>query len=108
MSSAEHMPNRLLRALDLKMTELENCMTANADAPSAADCERNVRTLNTLVGLFEKLKKQDMLDKKALHSANSGSAAAPDADTLRRELLERLQRLNRGKAGEAEAVQDDR
>lgn len=99
LASAADMPNRLLRALDMKMTELENRMAAGTEPPTAADCERNARTLNTLVGLFEKLRKQAALDQAPGQKASGGAvspAGARDADELRRELAERLQRLNRG------------
>jgi hypothetical protein len=99
--STNDMPNRLLRALDLKMTELENRMTASTELPSAADCERNVRTLNTLVGLFEKLKKQAASDTatqtKAVTGQEGNQAAPRDADQLRRELAERLHQLGRAR-----------
>ena len=97
LASTANMPNRLLRALDMKMTELENRMTANTETLSAADCERNARTLNTLVGLFEKLKKQAALDlarEQKESGGTAGSVRSRDADKLRRELAERLQRLN--------------
>ncbi len=50
---------RLMTALDRKMTEFETRMTqaATGAAPmTAADGERDTRTLNTLVRLFDKLK----------------------------------------------------
>ena len=88
------MPNRLLRALDMKMTQLENRMAANAEPASAADFERNVRTLNTLVGLFEKLKKQAETDAADTKNADGEKSALQDADELRRQLAERLKRLS--------------
>jgi predicted DNA-binding transcriptional regulator AlpA len=99
LASGANMPHRLLRALDMKMTELETYMATNTETSSPADFERNVRTLNTLAGLFEKLKKQAYLDQAGEQKGSGvdiGSAGSRDADTLRRELAERLQRLNHG------------
>lgn len=93
-ASTADMPNRLLRALDMKMTELENRMATNAEPASAADFERNVRTLNTLVGLFEKLKKQAETDAADTKNADGEKSALQDADELRRQLAERLKRLS--------------
>lgn len=91
------------------MTELENRMIASTELPTAADCERNVRTLNTLVGLFEKLKKQAASDgamqtKAAMHM-DGDQPGLPDADMLRRQLAERLNRLDRAQSLMAEDSQ---
>lgn len=101
-SSTASMPNRLLRALDMKMTELEKRMAATAEPLSAADCERNVRTLNTLVGLFEKLKKQAVDDETGERKSASADVDR-GADELRRQLAERLHRLGSAAGFDASA-----
>jgi hypothetical protein len=94
---------RLLTALDHKMTEFETRMTQAAAAPAtAADSERDVRTLNTLVRLFDRLKG---FGAKAVASAG-GPAASPtagkdshDADRFRNDLARRLESLRHGIGG---------
>ncbi len=94
---------RLYSALERKMSEFEE--KQNEGAVSAAESERNARTLNTMVRLFERL--QAMEDKA---SAQAGSArrgkdahpasaqlSASDADRLRSELAQRLARLRAGR-----------
>ena len=95
---------RLLTALDLKMTEFETRMAEGASL-SAADSERDARTLNTLVRLFDKLKsfgEKTASGKNAAAPTASASAQpspsgndAHDADRLRHELAQRLERLGR-------------
>jgi hypothetical protein len=109
-ASTESMPNRLLRALDMKMTELEKRMAATGEPLTAADCERNVRTLNTLVGLFEKLKNQAVADAtggRKSAGADGENRLLQDADELRRQLAERLQRLGRETGAEAPVGEGD-
>ena len=94
---------RLYRALDEKMKVLEERI-AQAQQPgapelSAADAERDARTLSALARLYAKLVE---LDDQAREGARKeqGSEPAPatrsadDADRLRRDLALRLQRLN--------------
>ena len=90
---------RLLTALDHKMTEFETRMTqiaAGSLPATAADSERDARTLNTLVRLFDKL--------KGLGGKAAGGAGAPakrratgkdshDADRFRNDLARRLESL---------------
>jgi transposase-like protein len=96
---------RLLTALDQKMTEFENRMTQGG-AATAADSERDARTLNTLVRLFEKLKGfggKSEADAKAIaspvHAATSAGKDAHDADRLRHGLAQRLEKLREGLRG---------
>lgn len=96
---------RLLLALDQKMTEFENRM-AEGNATSAADSERDARTLNTLVRLFDRLK--GFGDKNAgakntfAPEASAVATSVPsssvwndahDADRLRHDLAQRLEKL---------------
>ncbi|MGF1621790.1 MAG: hypothetical protein ACFCUR_14385 [Rhodomicrobiaceae bacterium] len=84
--------NRLTTALDLKMTQFEKRI---AEAGSAADNERDARTLNTLVRLFEKLQRLGSPATKAgvrvktlarsphagAITGRAGATAASSADT---------------------------
>jgi ATP-dependent exoDNAse (exonuclease V) alpha subunit len=90
---------RLYRALERKMSEFEDKQSEGA--ASAAESERNARTLNTMVRLFERLQ---AMEEKALEPAGKvrrgdGTRASPealsaaDADRLRDELARRLERL---------------
>ena len=98
---------RLLTLLERKMSEFE---TRIADGPaSAADSERDARTLNTLVRLFEKLQGFGSTNATggrtsrgavALTATNAAPCAKDthDADRLRNELARRLDKL-RGDIG---------
>lgn len=97
--------DRLLIALDQKMTEFENRMTQGGGA-TAADSERDARTLNTLVRLFDKLKgfgTKGEADGKAAaslpHAATAAGKDAHDADRLRHDLAQRLEKLREGLRG---------
>lgn len=89
------MPQRLLRALLMKMTELENRMIANTEPASPADCERNARTLKTLVALFEKLKGKGGVKMGVAKGQPSADPAgsAHDVERMRKDLTSRLERL---------------
>jgi hypothetical protein len=94
---------RLLTALDHKMRAFETRMTQAAAAPiTAADSERDARTLNTLVRLFDKLKG---FGAKAVAGAGAPAANRPagkdiyDADSFRHDLARRLERLRDGIGG---------
>ena len=101
-----NLAGRLLSALDQKMTEFENRMTQGGTA-TAADSERDARTLNTLVRLFEKLKgfggTGEAGAKTAAASpdpaATSAGKLTHDADRLRYDLAQRLEKLREGLRG---------
>jgi hypothetical protein len=97
------MVQRLFEVLDAKMREIEERMvqanSAGANAPSAADAERDTRALNAIARLYAKLVELDEAARK--DEAKQGSDTPPttrsdDADQLRRDLALRLQRLDRG------------
>jgi hypothetical protein len=100
----QHLGQRLMNALDSKMTEFENRLAAGtaSGASTAADAERDARTLNTLVRLFDKL---ETLGERAGGPAKTVSPATPaeggayDSDRLRDALARRLERLRVGVAG---------
>jgi hypothetical protein len=88
--------SRLSILLDRKMTDFENRMAEGG--ASAADTERDARTLNTLFRLFEKLKgmgAQSRSRAAAINDADRQVEDAHDADRLRTELAQRLERLRR-------------
>jgi hypothetical protein len=101
----EDLAQRLLNALDRKMRAFEARLAQGHDAaPSAADAERDARTLNTLVRLFDRLQAAAKDPEPA--KAARGRARPPaqpvragkdmdDADFLRRDLAQRLERLRR-------------
>jgi len=104
---------RLLRALDLKMTQFEKRMMESAASGNAADGERDARTLNTLVQLHDKLTAAQASGKRSASQKAGGRASnsaddppptkfasmdtsvrdAQDAEQLRNELAERLGKL---------------
>lgn len=91
---------RLMTALDRKMTEFETRMTqaATGAAPmTAADGERDTRTLNTLVRLFDKLKgfgaKPAASGKGAVAAGRRAGKDLHDADRFRNDLARRLESL---------------
>ncbi|RIA56772.1 hypothetical protein [Dichotomicrobium thermohalophilum] len=79
---------RLYQALEQKMSEFESRL--NEGAQTAADHERDTRTLNTMVRLFERL---SALDEKAGGASTGGSDLNGDARALREDLARRLDRL---------------
>ena len=89
---------RLLTALDQKMTEFETRMFhAAASAPAtAADSERDARTLGTLVRLFDKLKGFGAKAAAGVGSMPGNRTAGKDthdADRFRNDLARRLESL---------------
>jgi hypothetical protein len=83
---------RLYRAISLKLEHMEKRM-ASGEPRSAQDEERESRALATLINNFEKVTEAVAeLDK----DGNAGRAAArdgADAERMRREIAERLERL---------------
>jgi hypothetical protein len=103
-----NLTGRLLKALDLKMSQFEKRMAEGAASDSPADSERDARTLNALVRLFEKLNAIDANETPARMKMNKPAlapqSAAPalkdplHADHIRGELARRLDKL-RGQIG---------
>ncbi len=89
---------RLINALDRKIADFE--ARRGDTALTAADAERDTRTLSTLVRLYDKL--QGATSKAAGPTAPAASVTAPaakethDPDGLRRELARRLEKLRLG------------
>jgi hypothetical protein len=93
---------RLYRVLDEKMRQIEERMADQqpGDAPqSAADAEREARSLAALARLYAQLVEIDE-KAKAKGSAEDTklSGTEDDAESLRRELALRFERLRRGSA----------
>lgn len=82
---------RLYKAISLKLEHMEMRM-ASGEARSAQDEERESRALATLISNFEKVTEAVAeLDQEsnAAHAAGVGA----DAERMRREIAERLERL---------------
>ena len=79
---------RLYQALERKMSEFE--LRLSEGAQTAADNERDTRTLNTMVRLFERL---SALDEKAGAASGGDADLNADARALREDLARRLDRL---------------
>jgi hypothetical protein len=95
---------RLLDMLDRKMTQIENrAAPTGGAAPTAADAERDARTLNTLVRLFDKL---TTLRQKTEAASKQATPAGPaergddGADGLRNALAQRLEKLRSAETAE--------
>ena len=96
---------RLLDALDQGLMQLEARMAPDAGTdgqpPSAADAERDGRTLAGLARLYAKLVELDAgAEGGGRAEQNAGALkleATDDADRLRRDLALRLQRLNQSR-----------
>ncbi|MEW5963382.1 MAG: hypothetical protein AB1749_07440 [Pseudomonadota bacterium] len=95
--------NRLYRAIDTKLKRLESRMQSGKTL-TAADSERETRELGTMVRSFEKVTELAAdLDRSRQPAAASrrGDLSAADAERMRREIAERLERLaGRGNIGE--------
>ncbi|MGV1013483.1 MAG: hypothetical protein ACOYB4_00780 [Methyloceanibacter sp.] len=88
---------QLFKIIDAKLQEIETRMQqaeANAMPPSAADTERDVRSINSLMGLYAKVVELDEAAKQSGSDAEE-EAKSEDAEQLRRDLARRLERLNR-------------
>ena len=92
---------RLLLAIDRKMQEIEKRMNGHAEGaapPSAAEIARDARTMNTLVQTFAKVKDfeaQARRDGKR-SAQDSAEGKTKNAEQLRREIADRLERFNAG------------
>ena len=96
------MVRRLFEVLDTKLKLLEERMAeaqAEGAVPqSAADTERDVRSLNSLMQVYAKLVALDDAAKPPTEEGSDRDGARKtddDADQLRRDLALRLERLNR-------------
>lgn len=96
---------RLFAVLDAKLKEIEERMAHTAcegtSPASAADTERDVRAFGQLMRIYAKLAALDDAEreKKGDKQDNADLRTIEDADSLRREIARRIERLSG--AGEA-------
>ena len=85
---------RLYRAIDTKLKRLEARMRSGKSL-SAADSERETRELGTMVRSFEKVAElaADIDRSKSKTDARRSDVSAADAERMRREIAERIERL---------------
>ncbi|MDQ8697260.1 hypothetical protein [Hyphomicrobium sp. LHD-15] len=83
---------RLYRAISLKLEHMEKRM-ASGDPRSAQDEERESRALATLINNFEKVTEAVAELDQDGGASYAASAAGADAERMRREIAERLERL---------------
>lgn len=90
---------RLLAALDKGLTQLEARMIAKDGAApmSAADVERNARSMGKLTQLLQELVKLDEEARGVGQEMSQALEATEDADAFRRALALRLERLNQAR-----------
>ncbi len=90
---------RLYRAITLKLEHMETRM-ASGEARSAQDEERESRALATLISNFEKVTEAVTELDRERQAVRANSAAGADAERMRREIAERLERLGGGGTAE--------
>ena len=90
---------RLLAALDKGLAQLEARMTLEDGAVpvSAADVERNARSMGKLTQLLQELVALDEEARRAGGEGSQATEANEDADELRRVLALRLEQLNQAR-----------
>ncbi|MFA5950567.1 MAG: helix-turn-helix domain-containing protein [Hyphomicrobium sp.] len=85
---------RLYRAISLKLELMERRM-ANGEERSAQDEERESRALGTMIRNFEKVTEAvSDFDQTRERSASDAPADRADAERMRREIAQRLERLH--------------
>ena len=100
MFRRRQMVQRLFQVLDAKLTEIEKRMAAGQSGEataSAADAERDARSLSALARLYAKLVELDEAAKQGGQGGTQESAkeTSEDADRLRQDLALRLKRVDR-------------
>lgn len=86
---------RLYRAISLKLEHMETRM-ASGESRSAQDEERESRALATLINNFEKVTEAVAGLDKDRDATRTAGRASTDAERMRREIAERLERLGGG------------
>lgn len=84
---------RLLRIIDLQLERMESRMRSSKPM-SAQDEERHVRAVDTTVEVLEKVGEIATDATKPRRRGRKPDAAAADTERMRREIAERLERLN--------------
>jgi transposase-like protein len=90
-SAREALISRLYSALEQKMSEFEARQSDRAQ--TAAEHERETRTLNTMVRLFERLGALEEKSRTQNTTAKDDGDLSADARSLREDLARRLERL---------------
>ncbi len=92
------MVDRLYRAIDVKLTRLEARMRAHQET-SAADSEREARELASMIRSFEQVSelKANIAERGARHGEKASTVSPADAERMRTEIAERLERLFGGR-----------
>lgn len=88
---------RLYRAITLKLEHMEMRM-ASGEARSAQDEERESRALATLISNFEKVTEAVAGLDRERDAVRAAGRAGTDAERMRREIAERLERLGGGRS----------
>jgi hypothetical protein len=83
---------RLYRAITVKLEHMETRMASGEDR-SAQDEERESRALATLINNFEKVTEAVAGLEEDRGTSRARSAAGADAERMRREIADRLERL---------------
>jgi hypothetical protein len=96
---------RLYRAITLKLEHMEMRM-ASGETRSAQDEERESRALATLINNFEKVTEAVAGLDRERQSVRAASRAGTDAERMRHEITERLERLGGGRPAPAEGDHD--
>lgn len=93
--------DRLYRAFDHKMREVEARISTGSEGLSPADSERDARTLNSLARLFEKLTDLEGADKNSGKGKGISDLNAEeiDAEGFRRDIADRLEKLLKSEQG---------
>ncbi len=84
---------RLYKAIDQKLKKLEARMGSDRDI-SAADSERETRELGVMIRSFEKITEFATEIENRRQSSAPGRVSAADAERMRAEIAERLERLH--------------
>ncbi|MDX2288563.1 MAG: hypothetical protein NW217_07050 [Hyphomicrobiaceae bacterium] len=92
------MVDRLYEAIDLKLTRLEARMRAE-EPTTAADSEREARELASMIRSLEQVSelKANIAGQGARHGDKGAATTPADAERMRAEIAERLERLFGGR-----------
>ncbi len=100
---------RLYGAIDAKLKRLEARMAKGAEL-SAADSERETRELGTMIRSFERVTEfaADIDKARTVSTGRDKPVTAADAEQMREEIAQRLERLHIGDVGSRDAGTPDR
>ncbi len=84
---------RMMGLVDMQLEKLERRM-GSPDGTTPQDEERDIRTLNATIGCLEKITEVGTELAKTRTAEGGAAAGAHETERLRREIVERLERLN--------------